>query len=516
MATTLHQRIALLNIAAVVLAVGLTVALNYQSTRVLVLDSAQNSFIADLQARSQAAATSLDSASDAQSVRTAQRRIGGDTIVVADGHVAWAESRPDEIPADLRSVGDNSGIGTYYQRIDHDSRPQLVVALVTGRGPLDAANRPAASERVTIYGFRDLSDQQRVLSSMVTTAIVSTLAVVIVVALLGFLASRRLTRPLRELDSAARGLSSGTFATVPVPDRARDEVATLTRSFNDAALRLNELVDDLSDREAASRQFAEDVAHELRTPLTAMLAVVEILEQSSAAESDDSESETADRTAMAATKQVRAQAVRTTVTETRRMATLVNDLLEVSRPESDEVERLFTAVVDVRTAVNQVLTQRGLAEAVEVRTDEQPAFAAIEMRRFELIIANLITNAQEHGAPPIELSVSRADAQVSIRVRDHGPGIPDTDRARVFDRFFKADVSRGRTPGSGLGLSIAARNARLHGGSLTLVASGPGHTEFLLSLPESPVASENTVVSESPVASENTVVSEASAPTEES
>lgn len=465
--TTLHQRIALLVVVATLLAVSIAMALNYQATRSSLLDGAQNSFISDLRARAQVAEPELQRISeDPATVRTAQAAVGGDSVVLYRDRAAWSHSRPDEIPTDLRRIANTAGIGMYYQRVTRDSRPQLVVALVTG---FTEGTEPTPDERVVIFGFRDLSEQQRQLVSLVTTAIVATLGVLIVVAVGGYLAGRRLTMPLRRLDDAAKGLSEGRFTTVPVP-RTRDETARLTTSFNDAARRLDWLVTDLQRREESSRQFAEDVAHELRTPLAAMLGVVEVLEDS-AKRTDDPDA---------------ALAARTTVRETRRLTVLVRDLLEVSRPEADDRERLALQSVNLRTVVEDVLHRRGLDQFATMTADDEDraddARARVDPRRIELIVTNLVTNAREHGAPPITVSVRGDGDHVLIAVRDHGTGVAPQDRHRIFDRFVKADDSRGRTEGSGLGLSIAARNARLHGGGIAL-ADSEDFTEFVVTLP---------------------------------
>ncbi|MER6893893.1 ATP-binding protein, partial [Amycolatopsis sp. NPDC000740] len=103
-------------------------------------------------------------------------------------------------------------------------------------------------------------------------------------------------------------------------------------------------------------------------------------------------------------------------------------------------------------------------------------------RRLDLVVANLVGNALHHGAPPVEIQLSADDATVSLTVTDHGPGIPEEVLPKVFDRFAKADTSRARSDGSGLGLSIALENARLHGGDIEAENTGDG-ARFTLRLP---------------------------------
>jgi two-component system sensor histidine kinase MtrB len=98
-------------------------------------------------------------------------------------------------------------------------------------------------------------------------------------------------------------------------------------------------------------------------------------------------------------------------------------------------------------------------------------------------VANLAGNALRHGEPPVRVAVSESREDVRIEVTDRGPGLPARVVPHVFDRFYKADAARTRTPGSGLGLAIALENARLHGGDLTAGNADGGGARFVLSLP---------------------------------
>ena len=111
---------------------------------------------------------------------------------------------------------------------------------------------------------------------------------------------------------------------------------------------------------------------------------------------------------------------------------------------------------------------------------------AADPRRLDVILANLIGNALKHGGSPVRVSVTRADDEIVIRVRDHGPGIPEDVLPHVFDRFYKASASRPRSEGSGLGLSIAMENAHIHGGGITAENSPEGGAVFVLRLPQDP------------------------------
>jgi two-component system sensor histidine kinase MtrB len=107
----------------------------------------------------------------------------------------------------------------------------------------------------------------------------------------------------------------------------------------------------------------------------------------------------------------------------------------------------------------------------------------LDRRRLDVIVANLVGNALRHGAPPVRVDIRADREQVWIEVTDHGPGLSEDVLPQVFDRFYKHDAARARTPGSGLGLAIALENARLHGGDLTAGNAAGAGARFVLRLP---------------------------------
>jgi two-component system, OmpR family, sensor histidine kinase MtrB len=136
----------------------------------------------------------------------------------------------------------------------------------------------------------------------------------------------------------------------------------------------------------------------------------------------------------------------------------------------------------VAGAVRDCLRARGWLDRVELVA---PAgiVAGADRRRLDVIVANLVGNALRHGGPPVRVRVTADREQVWVEVTDGGPGLPEHVLPHVFDRFYKADAARTRTPGSGLGLAIALENARLHGGGLTAGNAEGGGARFVLRLP---------------------------------
>ncbi len=107
----------------------------------------------------------------------------------------------------------------------------------------------------------------------------------------------------------------------------------------------------------------------------------------------------------------------------------------------------------------------------------------LDPRRFDVIVANLVGNALDHGAPPVTVRLRDPGESVVVEVEDRGEGLDPRILPHVFDRFYKADTARVRSEGSGLGLAIADENARLHGGVIKVANRPGGGAVFTLSLP---------------------------------
>ncbi|MCF8608912.1 HAMP domain-containing histidine kinase [Gordonia sp. HY285] len=443
------------------------------------LAQAQDAFVTDLvsrtrdarqilsSARENAASSGTDSSVLINAFRAA-RAIGGDSIVAVDDTVAETASPISAVPDSLRQRAADAPAGSYFQRATVDGRSVQVAAIVPSQ---NAADGP----RIVVYGFKNLDAESALLANVVRTSVLSIVGVLLATVAVGYVLSRRMTRPLRELDEAVRELgASGDVAPVAVRvPRSGDEIARLAESFNLASHRIDELLADLRHREAGSRQFAEDVAHELRTPLATMLAVTEILEDADTSSADDVQ-----------------RAAATTGNEVRRLVELVTNLLAVSRPDDVDAATMERDVVDLNKVARRSVSRRGLDADVSFCPSQEPAMVDIDSRRIDLVIANLVTNAVRHGAAPIDVDVTVEADTVSIRVADSGPGISPEALPHLFDRFYKADSARGRSEGSGLGLAIAARNARLHDGSIEVDSTPGDGARFTLVLPRWPEPGE--------------------------
>ncbi|GAA1972841.1 HAMP domain-containing sensor histidine kinase [Catenulispora subtropica] len=442
--------VALLTSAAVT---GVSYVLTRQSLMVRINETSVQQFDAAVNQYKQQIDGSETTSSELQDLAIDLQSSGGNNWVLFKDQVRPATTNDtltyEAVPAGLRAKARTGAVA--WQRTKVNGQPFLILA---------SSVQP---RNVEVYDFVSLQPQQEDLNRLAqNSGIASAVAIAISLAL-GLLASRGVLLPLRRLGIAARRLGSGKLDT-RVEVRGNDEVADVSRTFNETADALERSIAELRSLEASSRRFVADVSHELRTPLTAMTAVTDMLEEAT---------DVGDESAPAA---------QLIVAETRRLARLVEDLMEVSRFDAGTAE-LRREEVDLVALVHGCLAARGWTGRVALNVPESMP-VAVDQRRIDVIVANMVGNAVKHGGDgPVELSIGVHHQNLLLQVRDHGPGIPPDALEHIFERFYKADKARGRSEGSGLGLSIAYENAHIHGGEL----SGGNHPEggavFTLRLP---------------------------------
>jgi signal transduction histidine kinase len=284
--------------------------------------------------------------------------------------------------------------------------------------------------------------------------------------LVGLLLSRAIARPLSRLTDAASAVAQGQLDQ-RVPVSSRDELGRLSRTFNEMTARLQ-----------ASRQmqtdFVANVSHELRTPLTAVKGLVETLRDGAV---DDPE--------------VRDQFLETVENETDRLTRLVNDLMVLSRADSDALNLDFRRV-DLaqwaRATVHRLQPQARAREVIlQVHAGPGVPPALADPDRLEQVLINLLDNAIKYSRPGGKVTVSVASSQpdtVQVEVQDQGMGIPAGDLARIGERFYRADRARSRAQGgSGLGLAIARALVEAHKGHLSLDSREGQGTTVTFTLP---------------------------------
>ncbi|SCK11902.1 His Kinase A (phospho-acceptor) domain-containing protein [Streptomyces sp. WMMB 714] len=288
--------------------------------------------------------------------------------------------------------------------------------------------------------------------------------------------AQSLTAPLDEMTDAARAMADGDYSRRVRGDR-RDEFGELAETFNRMAA-------DLEAVDQHRKELVANVSHELRTPIAALRAVLENVVDGVS----DADPET----------------MRTALQQTDRLGRLVATLLDLSRLDNGVVplhSRRFEVWPYLAGVLKEANMSKGQGHArtdvhlhLDVSPPELTAYADAE--RLHQVVANLIDNAVKHSPPHGRVTVrarpgSSAES-LEVEVLDEGPGIPASERARVFERFNRTKSAEaasqrggggsGSDGGTGLGLAIARWAVDLHGGSIR-VAESPRGCRIQVTLP---------------------------------
>jgi two-component system OmpR family sensor kinase len=352
-------------------------------------------------------------------------------------------------------VWDRDGVQVYlsqpHQPLPRDQQPGFsTVRTVAGEWRVFSA---LAGDQI-VQVAQPLSVRRELAASMALRTIVPLLAVVPFLVLFVWFGIARGLSPLARVAIALAERSPGAMR--PLDEAGLpSEVAPLVHALNGLLDRLDHALD-------AQRTFIADAAHELRTPLTAVHLQAQLAERA-----------TTDAERSAALTELRAGLDRAT--------RLVEQLLTLAREEPGVNERPFERL-DLTDLARQVLAayaviaaargvDLGLAET-HAAADDATLYGDPDALR--TLASNLVDNAVRHtpAGGRVDVGTQRDDADVLLTVRDSGPGIPQSERERVFDRFYRVpgEAAPGTT-GSGLGLAIVKRIAERHGAT---VALGPG------------------------------------------
>ncbi|MFD5035312.1 two-component system sensor histidine kinase CseC [Streptomyces sp. NPDC058220] len=319
------------------------------------------------------------------------------------------------LPPDLRIKMKQGRRATYVQETSHGV-PDVWAAVPLGNGTVLSMHNKFADRSTTI-----MKDLDRAL-------IIGSVSVVFGGCALGVLIGGQLSRRLRRAAAAAGKVAQGNTEV-----RVGDAIGGVVRDETDELARaVDALTDALNARIEAERRVTADIAHELRTPVTGLLTAAELLPPGRP------------------TELVRDRA--------RAMRTLVEDVLEVARLDSaseraELQEIALGEFVERRVAV--------LNPAIKIQVVHE-SWVSTDPRRLERILGNLLANAAKHGGTPVEVTV---EGRV-VRVRDHGPGFPEA-LLREGPSRFRTGASDRAGQGHGLGLTIAAGQARVLGARLT-------------------------------------------------
>lgn len=291
--------------------------------------------------------------------------------------------------------------------------------------------------------------------------------------ILGYFLSSTVTERVYLLKSAAEQLAKGELDT-RVPVTGRDEVASLSRTFNQMAEQLQAADQKQRQLDSLRRDLITWASHDLQTPLTSMRAILEALSDGVV-----DEPEMVKRYLMTAQRDVMS------------LSALIDDLFQMSQLDAGGFplhlaqSSLSDLVSDTLESFSQLAKQDEITLEGSVDSDVDPVL--MDTQAIGRVFNNLISNALRHtpGQGRISVWVRRTGSGVEVTVSDTGEGIRAQDLPHIFERFYRGDASRSRNRGSGagLGLAIARGIVRAHGGDIRVESELGKGTQFTFQIP---------------------------------
>jgi two-component system sensor histidine kinase MprB len=312
------------------------------------------------------------------------------------------------------------------------------------------------SDNFALVLAQNLGPQEQALRRMGAVMLLFGLAGVIGAAAAGWGVARNGLRPVRRLTENVEVITR-TEDLTPLPVEGDDEIARLATAFNG-------MLAALSASRDRQRRLVADAGHELRTPLTSLRTNLDLLLQADAAGGLD--------------PAARAELLDDVGAQIEEMSNLVGDLVELAR---DEPLRSVVEQVDLAEVVDRAVARvrrRGTGLTFDV--DSEPWWVTGESASLERAVTNLLDNAVKWSPPGGSVRIRLNHG--SLTVEDDGPGIAESDREHVFERFYRADESRSM-PGSGLGLSIVRQVTERHSGTVRVDEADSGGTRMVMQLP---------------------------------
>ena len=369
---------------------------------------------------------------------------------VAVSPPGWSFSRGDAIPVggDLRGAGDTT---------------EAVFRTVGGERIMSKTDSLGA----TIVLARDMHDTHQLITTLGTLLLVITALGTVLAIAAGLVVATAGLTPLKRLQKAVDYVAD-TDDLRPIAVQGNDEIAQLTSSFN-------AMLGALQESRTRQSQLVADAGHELKTPLTSMRTNIELLMMLN-------QPGAADRIS-AADRQDLERDVMAQMTE---LSTLIGDLVDLAR--EDAAETTMESVDLDEVIVSSLERVRRRRPDLDFDVDLVPWTLTGDQFSLGRATLNLLDNAAKWSPPEATVQVRMtplADDRIQLTVADSGPGIPEEERERVFERFYRAAESRSQ-PGSGLGLAIAKQTVTRHGGSIRIAEAAGGGALVIVELPGQP------------------------------
>ncbi|HUV09884.1 MAG TPA: HAMP domain-containing sensor histidine kinase, partial [Acidimicrobiia bacterium] len=341
------------------------------------------------------------------------------------------------------------------------SRAETVDRLPVGEGSFRIVARGVQTDdgRFVVYSAATLEPVEESGSTLVGLLATWLPVLLLVVAVVCWIVVGRAMRPVERIRAEVAGIGDRELdRRVPEPGSG-DEIDRLAQTMNRMLMRLETAVE-------RQRRFVADASHELRSPLSVMRADLEV----DLAHPDHADWRRTEGEVLA---------------ETIRLERLVDDLLVLARADAGSLvvpDHLVDLDEIVLEEATRSRTGNGVTIDVSRVSGAQTRGDSLSLRR---VVRNLLDNARSHAHATVRVELGEADGSVILTVADDGPGIAESDRARVFERFARVDDARDRVQGgAGLGLAIAREVVGAHGG-VVRVADADFGARFVVTLPAS-------------------------------
>ena len=288
------------------------------------------------------------------------------------------------------------------------------------------------------------------------------LAVMMLVLLLVVFFTWRMTartlRPVEEMRATAESINASDLsARIPVP-KGDEDLSRLANTFNDMLARVEASFND-------QKRFISDASHELKSPVAATGVMLETLQTHP--ESVDTQ-----------------QVLDDLESQNQRMGSIVGDLLHLARSDEGRMTVNKKPIDLMDLLFEEVQTLRSHANVEIDTTDINPVVCEADPDRMSHVVRNLMENAARYAKSKVKVSCTELDGEVLILVSDDGPGIPEEDRTRVFDRFVRLDENRSQQQGgTGLGLAVVRSMVEAHGGTVGFGEPELGGATAVVSIP---------------------------------
>lgn len=345
---------------------------------------------------------------------------------------------------------------------------QLISSSETEKKMLSVAVPVQVDDNIVggVYLARSVEYLDSTINTIRTGLIVFSVLIVLLIGMLSFGMSFIITSPMEEFIEAAKEISKGNFSK-RITVKGHGEIAQMGKA-------LNYMCDELSLLEEKRRKFVSDASHELKTPMAGIKLICDSLVS---AENVDLE--------------MVKEFLGDMSDEVDRLTRVVERLLVLTRLDAGSTAARMEEV-DIRSLISHITRKlQPIADEkhITIYTDYHDALFAPVLVDYDKIyeaVYNIVDNAVKYSPEEsiVDVDVEEKDGWVIIKISDNGPGIPEDEQDRIFERFYRVDDSRAReTGGTGLGLAIAKESVIMHGGSITVTNKRDEGSVFTIILP---------------------------------